>query len=102
MAKNQGLEGAICRLWTATGWANVCRSHYSKVETVPRRSESLTVREIREAYLKSAHARRGGSIPPAQVIGELLPREPGDDREDLALGIERDPLEQEFMDLAQP
>mgnify|MGYP001614208056 CR=1 FL=1 len=76
------MENAIARVWTATGWANVCWPHYEKVKTAPRRSESLTVRENREAYLKSRHAKRGGSLPPEKSIGEMLPREPGEDLEE--------------------
>jgi len=95
-------DGAICRLWTKTGWANVCRTHYGKVETVPRKVESVVTLEIREAYEKSAHFRRqhGGEAVPG-TIGAALPREPGSD-DDLPLGISRDPLEQEFLDRTQP
>lgn len=44
--------GSIARIWTATGWANVCKSHYETTEPAFRRSDSPTVVAIRNAYLK--------------------------------------------------
>ena len=101
------IEPALVRVPTATGWGNVCLIHYPLIEIKRKRSESLTVREIREAYLKSRHAKRGGSLPPAKSIGEMLPREPGEDLEESnsatpALGIPLDDLEREFMDRSNP
>jgi len=111
------LEGAICRVFTKTGWANVCRTHYPKIELSDKSyaGDSLVMKEIREAYHESYTYKRfkAGDMP-AGLIGNLIPsatarkhgedptREPGQDEEELPLGIGRDPLEQEFMDKANP
>ena len=47
------LNEALVRVWTKTGWANVCEPHFITTESLPRRSESDAVREIREGYEKS-------------------------------------------------
>ena len=43
-------KGANVRVWTRTGWANVCPLHYETVERVPRVSNNPTVQKIREAH----------------------------------------------------
>lgn len=81
-------EGAICRVPTKTGWANVCKTHYGQVEIVRQASNSPTVIEARKAYEKSALYQRlksGDHVPGS--IGALLPkreREAGEDEEELA------------------
>ena len=40
---------AMCRVWTKTGWANVCIPHYSEIEIIPREIHSPAVEEIRKA-----------------------------------------------------
>lgn len=40
--------GALCRVWTKTGWADVCLDHYKVIETAPQPCNSLLAREIRE------------------------------------------------------
>lgn len=54
--------------------------------------------KVRAAYRNSPRYRRlnGDDKPKGSVI-EFLPRVPGQDDEELALGIGRDPLETEFM-----
>lgn len=60
------IEGAICRVWTKTGWANVCRTHYPRIEIEPRRSGSWYEMDCREAYQKSyAYRRKNGTAPAA-------------------------------------
>lgn len=100
-------EGAICRVFAKTGWANICRTHYTKVELSDKTyaPPSLQMINNRKIYEDSPYYRRihGGDSVPGQ-LGPLLPqieREPGVD-DDLPLGIGRDELEQEFMDKAQP
>lgn len=99
-------NSANVRVWTKTGWANVCARvnanqvgvfHYETIEIVPRRTCTPFMEECREAYAKAMG--RGVVIPGA--LKNILPREPGSD-DDLALGITRDALEQEFLDRAQP
>ena len=136
------IEPALCSLQTPTGRANVCRTHYPKVER-DYRPRVLSEQETacRRAYEKSPHFRRirDGLTPLESDVAVLL-REPGSDEEEsaaqdggsqpvdasiergsvssqdaqarpipaapaaagLPLGIERDPLEQEFMDAMQP
>ena len=66
-------------------------------------SNSTVMVEMREAYQKSkAYAAMHGSKPLSGTIGAIVPREPGEDPADLALGIEIDPLEREFADRANP
>jgi len=43
-------NNATIRVWTRTGWANVCEADYGRVEIVPRVSTNPTVQAIREAY----------------------------------------------------
>lgn len=45
-------NNATMRVWTRTGWANVCPVDYEHIEIVPRVSESPIVKKIREAHLK--------------------------------------------------
>jgi hypothetical protein len=76
---------ANVRLWTATGWANVCAYvglgdratfHYTKVERVPRIVSSPFVDECRAAFAKS----RAASHLPKNQVGKLLKdRVPGED-----------------------
>ena len=58
---------AVCRVWTKTGWLNVCLSHYQTTPVASRRSESDTVREIREAY----QARLAAKETPPPAFDEL-------------------------------
>jgi len=43
-------NSATIRVWTRTGWANVCEADYGRIETVPRVSNNPTVQAIRDAY----------------------------------------------------
>ena len=55
------------------------------------------VEAVRAAYKKSPnHRRLHGEVEPPQNVRELV-RVPGQDDEELPLGIGRDPLEEEFM-----
>lgn len=60
--------------------------------------------ECRKAWKNSpAHRAMQEGRPIRQSVAATLPaREPGTDDEPLALGIARDPLEQEFLDRSQP
>ena len=110
-------EGAICRIFTKTGWANVCRTHYPALarEAPGYAPRSLAAEETRKIYERSYHYRQkhgGRPVEPLQdrsgLEAELAEikrkmeaqRQPGSD-DDLPLGIERDPLEQDFLDKAQ-
>ena len=112
-------EGAICRIHVSTGWANVCLKHYPQVarNEVPYSKNNETVAEIRKVYEQSYHYRQKHGGRPvvlqdrsalerelAEVKRKMeaaMQREPGSD-DDLPPGIEQDPLEQEFLDKAQP
>jgi len=61
------LEGALVRVWTKTGWANVCVTHYPKIETVLRKVDSWQTLEVRKAYEASADYRRRHGVTPAEV-----------------------------------
>lgn len=114
-------DNAICRIFTSTGWANVCLAHYPQVA---RNEKSYSYNspacvDARKVYEGSFHYRqKHGGRPAApedtqrtaelkQVAAELeevrrrmeaaAGRQPGED-DDLALGIGRDQLEQEFID----
>jgi len=103
-------EGAICRMYTKTGWANVCLTHYPKLETVPLRSNAPHIAAARKAYEGSFHyqQRHDGEAPRQKdrtaIDAELAAmrtkmaefRQPGQDDEELPLGVARDPLEAEF------
>jgi len=54
------LDGAICRIFTKTGWANVCRGHYRQVarEAGGYMPRSETAAAIRKIYEGSYHYRR--------------------------------------------
>lgn len=113
------LEGARCRVYTKTGWANVCLTHYQKIDRVPQpRTMTPFAVACQQAWQNSYEYRkrhglqRSAPSDRAAIEAELegvrkrmeasMPaREPGQD-DDLPLGIGRDPLEAEFMDRAQP
>ena len=44
-------SSALARVWTSTGWANVCLDCYPRINTVNRPSESPFVKERRDVYL---------------------------------------------------
>ena len=98
-------EASICRIFTKTGWANVCRTHYPQVKESPKGYgyDSPTVVEARKAYERSPLYRRlkGGEAVPG-TIGAIVPRQPGEDAEEPALGIKVDDLEREFADRSNP
>ena len=110
-------ECAICRIFTDTGWANVCLTHYPKIKPSKKSycPENLTVKEARRAYEASPHyrARHGGVVAKteerAALEAELAKvkermagfREPGSD-DDLPLGIGLDALEEELADRINP
>lgn len=89
------MECAVCRVWTKTGWANVCLIHYPKIEIEPRRTNSWYEMDCREAYSKSPHYRKihGGAAPAKESVPRLdaeladmkarmaLSRTPGEDDE---------------------
>lgn len=109
-------EGAICRVWTKTGWANVCKAHYPSIDRVPL-LQSMSPRsvECREAYKRSFAYRQkhGGESPRSDIeerrrveadlgvmrkrMAEAAGRQPGEDDDAMALGIPIDPLEQQFQ-----
>ena len=83
-------NSANVRIWTKTGWVNVCarvdRSdtetiyHYEKVERAPRITHNLVMDDLRAAYRKSA----AFSGAQDRSVGRYIPivkREPGEDDE---------------------
>lgn len=116
------IAGALCRVWTKTGWANVCLTHYPKIDRADRPTgKSWFEIECRTAYEKSHDYRKrhggqkvdsGAAEIRKQVEAEFAQRrkanfeadgrDPGADDDDLPLGIGRDPLEQEILDRAAP
>ena len=48
---------AICRIWTSTGWLNVCLEHYKTGPNVNRVSTSAHMVELREAYQRRLAAK---------------------------------------------
>ena len=76
------LEGAICRVPTKTGWANVCRTHYPDIEIVRKRSNSAVVQEIRQAYEGSFAFRHKGQLHISRSLPGQRERQPGEDREE--------------------
>lgn len=73
------LRPALCRVHTATGWANVCEYHYPQIERVPAVANSPVIDEVLKAWRasKAFKARSEGRI------GEFM-REPGQDVEEVA------------------
>jgi hypothetical protein len=55
-------KSGIVRVFTATGWANVCTLHYPEVKQVPRVCRNLHCEEIRAAF--------DGPIPPLSKDAE--------------------------------
>ena len=48
---------ALCRVWTPTGWANLCVPHYAEEPVHKRPMKSNPVcNEIREAYQRKVSA----------------------------------------------
>ena len=97
-------NSANVKVWTKTGWANVCARvnagdlgtyHYEQIEQVPRVTSNPYMDELRAA-------RRNGPKKIPEAIGNIIPRQPGEDREEPALGIPIDDLEREFADRANP
>ena len=41
---------ALARVFTNTGWANVCTEHYPQLRNVPRVSHSVQCEAIRKGY----------------------------------------------------
>lgn len=108
-------EGAICRIFTKTGWANVCRTHYPTIERASYSVNSPVMKAARAAYEKSYdYRRRHGleKVAPSDrsaLEAELAEvkrrmeaaapqREPGQDDDD-PLAIAADP--QAYLDRAQ-
>ena len=58
------IDGAICSIFTDTGWANVCLTHYPKVKPSKKSyaPNSLAVIEARRAYENSPDYRRKHGI----------------------------------------
>lgn len=98
-------EASICRIFTATGWANVCKTHYPQVKESQKSYayNSPTAVEMREGYQRSFLRRRldGGQAVPG-TIGVIVPRQPGEDPVEPALGIKVDDLERELAERANP
>ena len=102
-------------MWTKTGWANVCLTHYGKIDTVPRRSENLLVQGTQLAYRTRRETNAAPQVVPQAAApatpfasanepcapAGVAPREPGSDDEP-ALGIPLDSLERELMERANP
>jgi hypothetical protein len=68
-------QRAVCRVWTKTGWANVCTAHYRVIETVPRRSESPLLEQMRKGVrfrTKAKQTREPGSDDEPQKLDEIL------------------------------
>lgn len=80
---------ANVRLFTKTGWVNVCAYvgigdritfHYTKIESIPVPTDSQFARDCREAYRKSPYYQRlKGSDTIPSTVGAVLPRVPGED-----------------------
>lgn len=83
---------AVCRVWTKTGWANVCLKHYEVIETVKRPSINLTTQEIKERYAARY-------IP--QIKAERIPGA-DDEQKSVSDLIPLDDLERELMERANP
>lgn len=93
-------NNANVRMFTKTGWANVCARvdrkdtttvyHYDKLERELNVTRNRLMDEFREAYRKSQHYRRANA-------GESKPIEKA-----MPLGIALDELEQEFADRMEP
>lgn len=56
-------RGALVRVFTKTGWANVCETHYPEVDVEPRVNRNPTCEAIREAYRKSAKFGQINNVP---------------------------------------
>jgi hypothetical protein len=82
---------ATIRVWTATGWGNVCVGHYVDIKTVPRIDTSPVAVATREIYAK----RKGGA---SYYEARKTKADPGP----LPIGIPLDELERELADLANP
>ena len=70
---------ALARVFTDTGWANVCVEHYPQIKTKPYIQRSPVVEEVLAAYRKSKAYRDKNPF----IDGEVV-REPGVDDEALA------------------
>ena len=99
------LEGAICSIPTKTGMANICRTHYVRVERYVAPSDTPYAVECREAYRRSPAYQRqqmggySGNIGASLTGTSAGPtRQPGQDDDELPLGVARDSLEAEFME----
>jgi len=55
---------ADCRVWTKTGWANVCLAHYPQIDIVQRVVTNRQCEEVRAAYARS----------PAKLTHDAQPR----------------------------
>ena len=74
--------GARCRVFTKTGWANVCRQHYPTIERIPYIQRSPVVDEIRKAFENSRYMQRkleAGVDAARAETGFAAIREPGQD-----------------------
>ena len=77
---------ALARVFTDTGWANVCVDHYPQIKAKPYIQPSPVVDEVLKAYRASQAYRNKNSLG---AIGDLMPdrqadaalREPGMDDE---------------------
>jgi hypothetical protein len=55
---------ALVRVWTKTGFANVCTGHYGSIEIAYKRNDSPHLEALRKAYENSPHyARLHGRKP---------------------------------------
>jgi len=63
---------ALCRVFTKTGWANVCTDHYGTAQFTRPVANSPVVEEVLKAYHKS------------KAYAQKMGRDPGEDDEELA------------------
>ena len=102
-------EGAICRILTKTGWANVCLGHYPKLarEAPGYAPKSMAAEETRKIYEQSYHYRQEHGTRPAPEDRSDLEAELAEVKRKMEASTERQPgsddeLEQELLDRAQP
>lgn len=55
-------NNAALRVWTSSGWANVCEVDYGSIEIIPRASNNLTVQKIRDAMRNRVESIDGKEI----------------------------------------
>ena len=79
------VDGAQVKLWTPTGWVQVCFNHYPDIPWTPRPQTNKLIEDIRAAYLKShAYAHKQANLFKGWYPGTprlQRERQPGEDDE---------------------